>query len=499
MIDSVNKQKHIAVVLCGGSGSRLWPLSRASLPKPFIPLVDAAGEERDADGANATAKKSLLEMTYARLSGGGFDAVITITHADYRFLCADAYRGSGISLPHTVLAEPFPKNTAPAIATAACFIREVLSAEAILTVLPADHIIMRREEFIAHLSTAHAVAEAGYLVTLGIRPTHPSSAYGYIRHGDALATNGAFNVDTFVEKPERQKAESYLADGNYDWNAGIFVMRAQSALDAFATHAPAVSSLLQQSDIFETHADHLRIRESYFSAMPADSFDYMIMEKCANAAVVRSSDIGWSDIGSWESWRGINDADARGNVAIGNVRLYDTDECIIYDANDHRVGRERLIVTHGVRGLCIIDTPDALLVADSSQSERVREVYADLAEHTVTQTPSTVHRPWGSFTVLSESARHKVKRIDVQPGAKLSLQSHQHRSEHWTCVAGAMDIVIDEEHFTLAVNQSCFIPEGARHRMINNTAAAATIIEVQVGNYLGEDDITRYEDSYGRT
>ena len=470
----------IPVILCGGSGSRLWPRSRAALPKPFIAMPDGGG--------------ALIDRTYARLKKSPVPpaAVLTAVAADYAFLCAESFSRSGLNSPHWTIAEPLPRDTGPAVAMAAEVCRRRVGDDAVLLVLPADHLIADPDGFWESAARAMESAATGKFSLLGIAPDHAATGYGYIQRGEALG-DGLFQVRRFVEKPDQSRAEEFLKSGEYYWNAGVFCFAAGALHGAlpklspelFAPLAKATAGSEKEAATFSPHKDAV-------AEFPAISFDRAVMEKAEGATVSDAAGIGWSDVGSWRTLGATIAADANGNRVSGEAILQDAKDCVI-------VGEKgRVVAAADVRGLHIVDSPDALLVCSDSGTEKTREIFAALRGRAQAEVPVTVRRPWGSYTILSEGEGHKVKRIDVLPGAKLSLQSHKHRSEHWTTVIGTMTITVDEREFAMAKNESCFIPLGSRHRMANATDEAAAVIEVQVGDYLGEDDIVRYEDIYGR-
>ena len=466
----------VACVLCGGSGSRLWPVSRTSFPKPFVQLPGRSSP--------------LIDDTYKRLNDLSPAAVITITAAEYGFLCHESYARTGNTAEHIVIGEPCGRNTAAAIGMAAKTALARFGKNAVLVVLPADHDITDNGAFCHALQSAINAAANGALALLGIKPAHPATGYGYIESGNATDKDGVFTVHRFIEKPDLPTAKQLFERQEISWNAGIFCLTATACLNELQQHASDIAAALptvgDTGDVFPTHDDYNKI--------PSISFDYAVVEKTRSAVVVRTGDIGWSDVGSWTAAAQTLPADSDGNRTAGNALLKDCTET--FAAADGK----RLVVGKGLKNLHIVDTPDALLVCEASASEEVRPLFEELRRECRPEadTPATVRRPWGAYTVLSENTGYKVKRIDVIPGGVLSLQSHKHRSEHWTTVLGVMTIVINDKEFPLAVDQSCYIPVGAKHRMKNDTDQPAAIIEVQCGDYLGENDIVRYEDIYGR-
>ena len=436
-------------------------------------------------------------------------AVMTVVSAEHAFLCEQHYAESGPDIPHWIVAEPVPRNTAAAVAVAAAICRRRLGDNAVLLVLPADHLIADASGFWESALRAATSARAGNFSLLGIAPTRPATGYGYIQRGEQSA-DGLFAVRRFVEKPDRPRAESFLKSGDYFWNAGVFCFRAGTLLNALPDIAPDIARPLSQvvdglSESEPTAESEMKTGTESQTAFrfspdrkacesfPNISFDRAVMEKVPNATVADARNIGWSDVGSWRAMGETLPPDSRGNRVCGSALALDSDDCVIVaDAPG------RLVAAVGAKGLHIIDSPDALLVSPADASERAREVFEKIRGDGFAETPITVPRPWGSYTVLSEGDGHKVKRIEVSPGAKLSLQSHRRRSEHWTTVVGTMTVTVGDREFAMATNESCFIPQGARHRMANRTGEPAALIEVQVGDYLGEDDIVRYEDDYGR-
>ena len=479
----------VPVVLCGGSGSRLWPRSRATLPKPFIAMPDGGG--------------ALLDRTFARVAESPVRpaAVMTSVSAEHAFLCRESFAARGPDVPHWIVAEPLGRDTGPAAALAAEICRRRIGDDAILLVLPADHLIADAAGFWDAAARAMESARAGNFALLGVAPDYAATGYGYIQRGEKTPDGGSFKVSRFVEKPERARAEAFLRSGDYYWNAGVFCFAAGTLLSALPSVAPELAGPLSRAaagaEQFCAAADSVSVfspERGACAAFPAISFDRAVMEKVGGATVADAAGIGWSDVGSWRTLGATLSADENGNRVCGEAILEGAEDCVI-------VGGGRTIAAVDVRGLHIVDSPDALLVSSRAGTERTREVFARLRGRPEAEVPATVRRPWGSYTVLAEGASgegFKVKRIDVSPGAKLSLQSHRRRSEHWTTVAGTMTVTVDDREFALAVNESCFIPLGARHRMANLTDSPAAVVEVQVGDYLGEDDIVRYEDIYGR-
>ena len=468
----------IPVILSGGAGTRLWPVSRRAFPKPFMRLPDG---------------DSLLGLTLQRaLAVADGDEVITVTSADYRFLTADEYaRSSDRRFVSRLLLEPAGRNTAPAIVLAALDVQARYGDAAQLLVLPADHLIADVESFARDVATARALAAAGHLVTFGIQPTSPETGFGYIRAGASL--DGGFVIDAFVEKPDLATAERYLAAGNYTWNAGMFCFSAGALLAAAAKACPDVLAAAQAC-IAATPAqgDVVLFDKVSFLAQPDISIDYAVMERAERRAVVPAH-FDWSDIGSWNALGDLVAPDAANNRVQG--------EAIVVEGTGNFIQTEgRLVAAVGVKDLVIVDAGDAVLVADRHQVQAVRHVVDTLRQrsHYAAQHHLTVHRPWGSYTVLEDAQDCKVKRLTVKPGGVLSLQRHQRRSEHWTVVDGTAKVRIGDEEILLQRNQSTYIPMNTLHRLENPTDRDVHLIETQCGDYFGEDDIERLEDVYGR-
>lgn len=468
----------VPVILSGGSGTRLWPLSRKNQPKQFLPLV---GE------------RSLFEETLRRVSSlPGVDGAITVCSEDHRFTVGEQLQAVGVD-SGGILLEPIARNTAPAIALAALHAL-TQDADATLLVLPADHLIEDEGAFRTAIDTARALADDGWLVTFGIRPDYPETGYGYILNGEALV-DGGHRVARFVEKPDRATAERYVAEGTYAWNSGMFLFKAQRYLDELARFAPAMLDAVHAAYAGASRdLDFVRVDRDAFAASPNDSIDYAVMEKTDRAAVVPVS-CGWSDIGSWSALWSVAPRDADGNRHEGDVISVDTRGSLV------RASDRRMIATLGVEDLVIIDTPDATLVARKDRVQDVKTLVDRLAadgrtEHLLHR---KVYRPWGSYDSIAVGPRFQVKRIVVKPGAALSLQRHAQRAEHWIVVSGTAEVTCDERVFELHENESTFIPLGSVHRLRNRGSEPVELIEVQSGGYLGEDDIVRLEDVYGRS
>ena len=467
----------IPVILSGGVGARLWPVSRELHPKPFMQLADG---------------QSLLQKAFVRAAKlPNVVDILTVTNRELYFKTEDEYRAvNPEAIPTSFILEPFGRNTAPAMAMAALAVLDMYGATAQLLVLPADHLISDFDAFSHAVARASQLAEAGLLVTFGITPNTPETGFGYIE------ADGE-RVKRFVEKPSLEKATEYLVSGHYLWNAGMFCFQAGAFLAEMTLHAPqvleAVRACLAQSErATKKTALQIELNANQFRQVPDISIDYALMERSSKVAVV-ACDIGWSDIGSWSAIGDLKAPDADGNRVQGNALLHESTDCYV-QSNGRMVG------VVGVRDLIIIDTPDALLVADRKRAQDVKHIYAGLKAmgHESYKLHRTVHRPWGTYTVLEEGKQFKIKRIEVKPGASLSLQMHHHRSEHWIVVNGMAKVVNGEQDLLLATNESTYIPAGHRHRLENPGVIDLVMIEVQSGEYLGEDDIVRFQDVYGR-
>ena len=485
--------KLIPTILCGGAGSRLWPVSREMHPKPFIRLADG---------------QSLLQKAWLR--GAALPDVVevmTVSNRELLFKIQDEYgeiaKSSGIALPNAFILEPFGRNTAPAVAAAALTIAETHGQDALMLVLAADHLIADQAAFAQAVANAAAIAQQGKLATFGITPECPETAYGYIEAdpGRPIESGGSvigFDVRRFVEKPDAEKAREYVASGRYLWNSGMFCFSAGALIDEMARHAPAILAatrdcLAQSARVKGRELSQLQLDADTFSAVPGDSVDFALMEKSSQVAVTPCR-IGWSDIGSWDALGDLTAPDAHGNrVESGEVVLHEVRNCYIR-------GGERMIGAVGLSNLIVIDTPDALLVAERERAQDVKHLYARLkaSGHEAYKLHLTVFRPWGAYTVLETGPHFKIKRIEVKPGARLSLQMHYHRSEHWIVVSGMARVLNGEREMLVGTNESTYIPAGHRHRLENPGLLPLIIIEVQSGAYLGEDDIVRFDDVYGR-
>jgi mannose-1-phosphate guanylyltransferase/mannose-6-phosphate isomerase len=464
----------VPVLLSGGSGTRLWPLSRETHPKQFQPLV---GEQ------------SLLQVTWARVAGlAGIQAPIVVANEEHRFMVAEQLRQAGVT-PSALLLEPVGRNTAPAIAVAALQARAG-GADPLLLVLPSDHVIADVPGFQASVLAAVADAQAGALVTFGVVPTGPETGYGYIK---AAPGAGVRAVERFIEKPDLPTAQAYVASADYFWNSGMFLLRASRVLAELQRFAPAiVSAATAALAAGKRDADFLRLDRAAFEACPADSIDYAVMEK-TDAAAVLPINVGWSDVCSWSALWEIADQDADGNAHHGDVLAIGCRNTLAW-------GGRRLVSLLGLQDVIVVDTDDALLVAARDQVQQVKDIVARLKADKRPQASvhRKVYRPWGSYDGVDSGERFQVKRIVVNPGASLSLQMHHHRAEHWIVVSGSARVTCDDRVFLLAENQSTYIPLGSKHRLENPGLMPLELIEVQSGSYLGEDDIVRFEDVYGR-
>jgi mannose-1-phosphate guanylyltransferase/mannose-6-phosphate isomerase len=472
--------KLIPTILCGGAGSRLWPVSRELHPKPFIRLADG---------------QSLLQKAWLRgVAQPDVVETLTVTNRELFFKTEDEYREvAGTQhkdLANSYILEPFGRNTAPAIAAAALQVAASHGKDALLLVLPADHLIADQSAFAQAVAQAMRLAAQGKLVTFGIQPETPETGYGYIEADGNT-------VLRFVEKPSLEKAQEYLASGNYLWNSGMFCFSAGTMLHEMELHCPnilaATRTCLEQSRQAQgKNHTQIELDPKTFALVPDDSIDYAVMEKSKNVAVVPCT-IGWSDIGSWSALGDLTAPDAHGNRIEGEVMLHDVSNCYIQS-------KQRLIGAVGINNLIVIDTPDAVLVADRSRAQDVKHLYARLKAqgHEAHRVHTTVHRPWGTYTVLEEGPRFKIKRIVVKPTASLSLQMHHHRSEHWVVVSGMAKVVNGDREIFVNTDESTYIPAGHKHRLENPGVVDLVMIEVQSGEYLGEDDIVRFDDVYGR-
>ncbi len=475
------------VILSGGAGSRLWPVSREAAPKPFMKLADG---------------RSLLQKTMERaLALPDVAQVITVTNKEYHAKTVSEYADANLSGNFAYILEPFGRNTAGAIAMAAYAAVEeahkVGTEEAIVVALAADHFILNTAAFVTDVNSAVALAQQGKLVTFGIRPTHPETGYGYIEQGAAIASSGGHAVTRFVEKPHLELAQRYLAAGNYLWNSGMFAFRASEFLSALETAEPLLAKQVKQcwaaSQASAKTANVVHLDEETFKAVKDISVDYAVMERAPNVAVVPAQ-FDWSDIGSWNAMQKLDVPDEQGNALHGEVVMVDSHNCYV-QANG------RLVAAVGINNLVVIDTPDAILVAHADRTQDVKRVVEKLKanQHEAYKFHRTMSRPWGTYTVIEEGVGFKVKRIEVRPGCSLSLQMHHHRAEHWIVVQGTATVTNGDKVMLLRENESTYIPVGQTHRLENPGKLNLVLIEVQTGSYLGEDDIVRFQDNYGRS
>jgi mannose-1-phosphate guanylyltransferase/mannose-6-phosphate isomerase len=464
------------VLLSGGVGSRLWPVSRESHPKQFLPLV---GE------------LSMLQETLDRTSGMEAAAPVVVCNEDHRFMVAEQLRQMDAAAGSLIL-EPIGRNTAPAVALAA--ISAVQSdPEAVLLVLPADHVIQNVDAFVDAVAKALPLATEGRLTTFGVVPTAPETGYGYIKCGSNIA-DGLFDLEKFVEKPDADTAQTYMDSGDYLWNSGMFLLRAQTYIDELQKLAPEM--LASCSDAMagaSRDLDFVRPDPEIFSSCPSDSIDYAVMEKTDKGAVV-SLDCGWSDVGAWSALWEVSEQDEKGNVAKGDVIL---ENC---EGNYVR-SDSRLVAATGVQDLVVVETADAVLIADRNNVQDVKKIVNALKDGSRPEASvhRTVYRPWGSYEVLIKAERFQVSRTIVNPGHALSLQMHHHRAEHWVVVSGTAEVTCEDKVFLLGEDESTYIPLGHKHRLANPGQIALEVIEVQSGAHLSEDDIVRFEDIYGRS
>lgn len=474
------------VILSGGSGTRLWPASRETYPKQLLPL---------------TSDDSLLQITADRLDGFGVEAAppIVVTNEEYRFIIAEQMRQIGKPSDRIVL-EPIGRNTAPAMQLAALVATQD-GQDPVLLVMPADQIVTDVEAFQAAMAEGLVQAERGALVTFGIVPDRAETGYGYLRAGALLAeAKSARALAAFVEKPDAERAAAYVASGEYLWNAGIFMMKASVWMRALAALRPEIAEACAKAvGAAKRDSDFVRVDRAAFAACPSDSIDYAVMEKLGahselGQAVVVPMDAGWSDVGAWDALWQVSPKDEAGNVTKGEVLLEDTESSLVFS-------HSRLVATVGVRDLVVVETPDAIMVADKQRAQDVKKIVNRIKAEgkTLASSHRKVYRPWGWYDSIDMGGRFQVKRIVVNPGAKLSLQMHHHRAEHWIVVSGTAEVTNGDKVLLLSENQSTYIPLGTTHRLANPGKMPLEIIEVQSGSYLGEDDIVRFEDTYGRT
>ncbi|MGD8310535.1 MAG: mannose-1-phosphate guanylyltransferase/mannose-6-phosphate isomerase [Chromatiales bacterium] len=480
------------VILSGGAGTRLWPLSREAYPKQFLPLVGEA---------------TMLQETAARLDGLGEEHPhhgigvadpLVVCNEDHRFLVAEQLIESGRHA-RAILLEPEARNTAPALTLAALAATRD-GADPVLLAMPADHVIVDSVAFRSAVAEGCLRATEGAVITFGIVPGGPETGYGYIRRGSALdGSSTAFVLDAFVEKPDRDTAEAYVASGDYLWNSGIFMMRAGRWLDLIERYRPELAAACRRAfDGATSDIDFCRVDRDAFRACPSDSIDYAVMEpfsaEAEGQAIVLALDAGWSDVGAWSALWDVSERDGAGNALHGDVFVHEARENLLH-------AQHRMLAAVGVEGLIVVETPDAVLVLDKDRCQDVKAVTRYLKEARRQECVShrRVHRPWGAYEPVDQGDRHQVKRLTVKPGASLSLQMHHHRAEHWVVVRGTARVTCDDRVFLLTENQSTYIPLGTRHRLENPGSIPLELIEVQSGGYLGEDDIVRFDDLYNRT
>ena len=467
--------KVIPVVLSGGSGTRMWPLSRSHYPKQFLPLVT---------------EKTMLQETVLRLPAlENLSSPMVVCNEDHRFMVAEQLHELGID-PQAILLEPFGRNTAPAVALAAL---AAPSPEDILLVLPADHVIADHQALAEAIEKAVGLADVGHLATFGIVPTAPETGYGYIHRGSELDAENGYVVDRFVEKPDLTTAQSYLEDGGYYWNSGMFALKAGVYLEELEKFNPEILAVCKNaSEKGQKDLDFCRIDSQIFEECPSDSIDYAVMEKTDHAVVI-PLDAGWNDVGSWSSLWAVSDKDAQGNRVHGDVMTVDTHNSLLHSES-------RLLASIGLDDIVVIETDDAVMVASKDRVQDVKKIAERLKEEKRTEAEAhrKVYRPWGWYDSIDIGPRHQTKRISVNPGSKLSLQKHHHRAEHWVVIKGTAKITNGDKEFLLTEDESTYIPIGTTHRLENVGKIPLEIIEVQTGSYLGEDDIERYSDDYGR-
>lgn len=475
------ENKIVPIILCGGSGSRLWPMSRRSLPKQYLSL----------DSEN---KSSFLQITLQRIKNlKQFDNPIVVCNEEHRFITAEQIREININ-PKSILLEPCSKNTAPAIASAA--LNSISTgSDPILLILPSDHLIKNNKKFLESIDQAVMSARKGNIVTFGIKPNNPATGYGYIKSEKTYQEGipKPYKIEKFIEKPEKDLAKKFIQNKNYSWNSGIYMAKASVIINEIENFVPEIILYCKESLINKTNdLDFERLDKKSFTKCPDISIDKAIMEK-SSLGVVFHLDIEWSDIGGWKSYWENSKKDENGNVIIGDALQIGSKNCLISSSN-------RLTVGLGLEEMVVVETNDAVLIAKKSESENVKPLvnYLKNLKRTESQENKKVYRPWGNYLTMDCGSLWKIKKIEVAPGASLSLQLHKKRAEHWIVVEGSAKVEIDNKEFNLKANQSCFVPLGLKHRLSNPGDQKLVIIEVQSGKYLGEDDIIRFHDIYGR-
>lgn len=468
----------IPVILSGGSGSRLWPLSRKQYPKQFLAL---------------TGEHTLFQQTLERLVFEGMEPPMVVSNQEHRFIVQEQLEALDLKT-QSILLEPFGRNTAPAVAIAAMKLMAE-GRDELLLILPADHVIDDQRAFQRALALATNAAEKGEMVLFGVPADRPETGYGYIKSGDERGLpDGVIRVERFVEKPDEARAQQFVEDGGYFWNSGMFLFRASRFLEELKKHdADIYDTCLLALERSQHDGDLISIDAATFECCPDNSIDYAVMEKTRRACVVPLA-AGWNDVGSWSSIWEVHDKDIDGNVTMGDVMVHDSHNCLVH-------GNGKLVSVIGLEDIVVVETKDAMMIAHKDRVQDVKKVVnqLDAAGRSETQNHCQVYRPWGSYDSVDMGGRFQVKHISVKPGARLSLQMHHHRAEHWIVVSGTAQVTCDDKTFLLTENQSTYIPIASVHRLANPGKIPLEIIEVQSGSYLGEDDIERLEDVYGRT
>jgi mannose-1-phosphate guanylyltransferase / mannose-6-phosphate isomerase len=476
----MDKSPHqYAIILAGGSGTRLWPLSRELSPKHLLSF-------------SINASKTLLQETAERLlQGVEGHRIITVTHDDHYLEVLSQLRSVDSALTENILREAEAKNTLPAIAWAVEVIGK-RDPDAVIGVFPSDHVIQNQTQFISDLGHAMKMADKDYIVTFGIEPTYPATGYGYIKAGDACDDLNGYKISSFVEKPDQKSAVKYLEEGKYYWNSGMFVFNFQTFQDCLEQFQPDIRATLQELVEKDPQGESKDCIQDTYTKLPRQSIDYGLMEKISCGAVLPSN-LGWNDLGCWDAFYRVHDKSEGNNVVKGDVIQEDCQNSLLYS-------EDGFIGAIGLQDMIVIKTNDAVLISDRCRVQEVKKIVSMLDENhsTLVHSHATVKRPWGEYTVLEEGPGFKVKRVSIKPGERLSMQYHQHRSEHWVVVEGAAKVQNADRTMTLKPNESTYIPAGTKHCLMNNSDQPLQIIEVQTGPYLGEDDIVRLEDKYGR-